>query len=105
MWYVSPSGARRPSFTESLRKRFYHDTRAVSIGRGKHFQQRKQADVKKKVGAKPIAPELRRVKIGTSVDPVTADQLAELAERGAVSQGKVLDRLVAREHRKVFGVK
>jgi hypothetical protein len=59
----------------------------------------------RKGGARSIPADKRRVKIGLSVARETRELLEEIAQHDETSQGKVVDRLIAREHRRIFGAK
>jgi hypothetical protein len=53
-------------------------------------------------GRPPKPPEIKGEKIGPRVLPVTIDALVEIAEITGEPQGTVLDRLIAKEHKRVI---
>lgn len=55
----------------------------------------------RKGGARRIPDEEKRQKIGPTVAPETVETLRSIAESTGESQGEVLDRLVAREAKRL----
>ncbi len=56
-------------------------------------------------GRPPLPTKRKRKKVAPYLAAEAIEQLAEIKAQTGESQGEILDRLIAREHKKMFGAK